>query len=81
MPIFMVRESPKTVSVHLSAEGKVAHHGIARKGNDIWTRIGTAHGRPDGGFTIRLDAIPLTGTLVMRPAQPGESPDPTQSVE
>ena len=81
MPVFLVYESATTVDVELSSDGKVKRHKTSRKGKDHWARIGTARSRPDGGFSIRLNAVPLTGKLIMRPAQPGESPDPTRAGE
>jgi hypothetical protein len=81
MPVFLVHESATTVDVELSAEGKVRRHKTSRKGKDHWARIGTARSRPDGGFSIRLNAVPLSGVLIIRPAQAGEFPDPTQPSE
>jgi hypothetical protein len=42
---------------------------IARElqGKDRWTRLGAGWSHRDGeGFTLRLDALPLTGELVIR---------------
>ena len=38
----------------------------------IWTRVATAwpHHKDKGGFTVELNAIPLTGTIVFLPPDP-----------
>jgi hypothetical protein len=79
MPVFLVQEAHRSVDLNLSTEGKVLHHKTTDKGKSQWSRIGTARSRPDGGFTIRLNALPLNGTLVMRPPLPGEYSDPSKS--
>jgi len=47
-------------------------------GRDRWQRIGTAHANADGSYTIILRAIPLDGTLTMRPPQLHEREDMTE---
>jgi hypothetical protein len=74
MPVFSVTEYPKTVSAELRADGTVHKHKVTGR-DATWSRVGTAYARSDGGFTIRLTAIPLNGTLVMRPPLPDEHPE------
>jgi hypothetical protein len=40
----------------------------------LWLRIGTAFTNRDGSLTVRLDALPINGTLQLR------DPDPSRSV-
>ena len=60
-----------------------------RKGKDratgaektYWTKIGMAFPRDDGGYSLSLDALPLTGDLLLVPddggrGAPGRSPAP-----
>lgn len=35
-----------------------------------WTRIGVAFHNSDGSDTLRLDAMPLNGTLIVRDSKP-----------
>jgi hypothetical protein len=79
MPVFLVLEGPRRVSAELSADGSVRCHEVGRQGEDSWSRIGTAIPRPDGGFSIQLNAVPLNGVLVMRPPLPGEDLNPLMS--
>ena len=44
---------------------------IEREGRPaIWTRIGSGFPNRDGSTTMRLDAIPLSGTIQLRDAEP-----------
>lgn len=36
----------------------------------IWTRVGSAWVNRDGSTTLRLDALPLSGTLQVRDPEP-----------
>ncbi len=39
-------------------------------GKGFWTRVGSAWASKDGkGFTLQLEAVPLDGRIVLRPAQ------------
>jgi hypothetical protein len=43
---------------------------VRNRGEDkkaFWARIGSAWTNRDGSFTIRLDALPLDGEIVVRP--------------
>ena len=42
------------------------------KKGKIWTRIATAwpHRKDGGGFTVELNAFPLSGTVVFLPPKP-----------
>ena len=44
---------------------------IEREGaRSIWTRVGSAWQNRDGSTTLRLDALPLSGTLQVRDVEP-----------
>jgi hypothetical protein len=49
-------------TVRSRGEGKKAY----------WARIGSAWTNRDGSFTVRLDALPLNGELVIRARKEGE---------
>ena len=38
----------------------------------FWVAIGSAWTNKDGSFTLRLDALPLDGQIVVRPRKPGD---------
>lgn len=41
---------------------------VARKGNDgktHWTKIGVAFPRDKGGYSVKLDALPLDGEILL----------------
>ncbi len=38
----------------------------------FWARIGSAWTNRDGSFTLRLDALPMNGEIVVRPRKAGE---------
>lgn len=40
----------------------------------IWTRVGSAWVNRDGSTTLRLDALPLSGTLQVRDPEPRPAP-------
>jgi hypothetical protein len=76
MPVFSVLRSPKVVyAAHPDVkDAKRREHKLDLQ--DYWQRVGTAFHNPNGGFTIRLTAIPLDGTLVVRPPEAHERLDP-----
>jgi len=41
-----------------------------------WTKIGVAFMNKDGTINVRLDAVPVTGTLCLRVAKANESSSP-----
>ena len=41
----------------------------------FWTRIGVAFTNKDGSINVRLDAVPVTGTLCLRSAKASEKAD------
>jgi len=41
-----------------------------KTGKTYWTNIGAAFKRDDGGFSVRLDALPIGSSLMIFP--PGE---------
>ena len=38
-----------------------------RDGKTFWTNVGVAHNNRDGSTTVKLDALPLSGTLQVNP--------------
>jgi hypothetical protein len=75
MPVYCVVRAQRTVhAAHPSS--KIPPQ--AREANeDFWQRVGTATANADGGFTLRLFAMPVGGELVMRPPSPHDHFDPT----
>ena len=43
---------------------------------DFWVAIGSAWINKDGSFTLRLDALPLDGEIVVRPRKEREGEAP-----
>lgn len=76
MPVFLVQEAHRTVNVKLSTVGKVVHHEMSHAGQSAWARIGTALARPEGGFSIRLNAVPLNGSAPHAPSIAGGASRP-----
>jgi hypothetical protein len=61
-----------------SAEGKVTWKAVftvteRAKGKRMWLRIGIAFVNRDGSMTIRLDALPQNGQLIVRDPFPSGS--------
>jgi hypothetical protein len=42
------------------------------QGKSIWVRIGVGHTNRDGSLNLRLDALPVSGTLQVRDWEPYE---------
>lgn len=42
-------------------------------GKDFWVRIGTAWPTKQGGWSIKLDALPVTGEIVLAPPKPKDN--------
>ena len=42
------------------------------QGKSIWVRVGVGFTNRDGSLNLRLDAIPVNGTLQVRPWEPIE---------
>lgn len=59
---------PRTKAVYMISEREGAR--------SLWTRIGSAWENRDGSITLRLDALPLSGTLQVRDAPPSASATP-----
>lgn len=50
------------------------------QGKSIWVRVGVGFTNRDGSLNLRLDAIPVNGTLQVRPWEPIERrPDMAES--
>lgn len=45
-----------------------------REGKDIFAEVGAAWANSKGGFTLRLNALPLGDTILLRPVQEEEQP-------
>lgn len=41
-----------------------------RDGKTFWTKIGVAYENRDGSLTVKLDALPVSGTLQLRDEEP-----------
>lgn len=53
---------------------KVVYTVQKRAKRNLWLRVGTAFVNRDGSLTVRLDALPLSGTLIIRDPDPKDSP-------
>ncbi|MBK6696614.1 MAG: hypothetical protein IPG50_31155 [Myxococcales bacterium] len=53
---------------------KVAYSITERGGRSYWTRIGRGFVNRDGSITVKLEAVPVSGTLQLR------DPDPRDDV-
>jgi hypothetical protein len=51
-------------------EMRIAYTVTERGERTYWTRIGVAFTNRDGSITVRLDAVPVSGTLCLRSAKP-----------
>ncbi len=51
---------------------------VVREGQDggkgFWTKVGAAWPTKNGGYTIQLDALPLTGKLVLQAPRERDEP-------
>jgi hypothetical protein len=45
---------------------------VDRGGKSFWTRVGVGFVNQDGSMNLRLDAIPVNGTLQVRDWEPAE---------
>lgn len=50
---------------------KIVYTVTERGERSFWTRIGAAFQNRDGSITVRLDAMPINGTLQIRDDEPG----------
>lgn len=58
---------------------KVVYTPVERGGRTIWIRVGTAFPNRDGSWNVKLDALPVNGTLHIRDADPKED-EPSEAV-
>ena len=66
----MPQPQPKKVS-------KVVYTVVERKGSSkFWLRLGLAFVNRDGSLSVRLDALPVSGSLVIRDHPAGAAPPP-----
>jgi hypothetical protein len=70
MPVFVIHEPMQTISSIDSEYGQAQQSEEMRE--TVWQRIGTAFARPDGGWEILINVVPLNGRFIMRPPQLGE---------
>jgi hypothetical protein len=70
LPVFVVHEPMQTVSSVDSEDEQTRPNDERAK--SIWQRIGTAFARPDGGWEILVNVVPLNGRLIIRPPLPDE---------
>lgn len=57
------------------AKMKVAYVITERGERSYWNRIGAAFTNKDGSITVKLDAVPMSGTLQIRDYEPREDFD------
>jgi hypothetical protein len=60
-----------------SAKFKVAYVITERNDKKYWNRIGVAFTNNDGSINVKLDALPIGGTLQIRDYEPREDFDAT----
>lgn len=46
-------------------------------GKDFWVRIGTAWPTKQNGWSLRLDALPINGEIVLSPPKPKDDNRPS----
>jgi hypothetical protein len=51
---------------------KVAYTVTERNGKSFWRQIGVVFTNRDGSMTVKLDALPVNGELVIKDPQPRE---------
>ena len=77
MPVFHVKRATRTNHA-AHPHHKAAHPGSPRvAGEDFLQRIGTAVKNEDGSLSVELDAVPLSGSLLLREPREGDYLDPT----
>ena len=55
---------------------KVVYTVVERTGSKFWLRLGLAFVNRDGSLSVRLDALPVSGQLVIRDHPAGATPPP-----
>lgn len=58
---------------------KVVYTVVERNNRNLWLRIGTAFVNRDGSLNVRLDALPVNGTLHVRDSEPKDA-EPAETV-
>lgn len=56
---------------HTETKMKVVYTITERGDRSFWTRIGVAYVNRDGSLSVKLDAIPVNGTMQIRDWTPG----------
>jgi hypothetical protein len=77
MPVFLVKNARR---IHYAAhpDHKAAlPRSPEIQGEDFLQRIGTAIKNEDGSLSVQLDALPVTGSLLITPPRTGDYFDPT----
>jgi hypothetical protein len=60
-----MNQSPKN-----NGRGKAVFAITERGDKSYWTRVGVAYVNRDGSLTLKLDALPISGTLQVRDEDP-----------
>jgi len=75
MPVFLLLDGmPVHHAVHPDHPGPLPT-ASSPPADDALLRVGTAIKREDGGYLIELRALPVNGTLLMRPPGPSDQRD------
>ena len=63
-------DTSDTPAYYLGYGGPVGYHVQETVAGNIWTHVATAWPSPNdqGGFTVTLQAVPLSGTIVFLPS-------------
>ena len=56
-------------------KAKIVYVITERAGRSYWNRIGVAFVNRDGSINVRLEALPVSGELQIRDAEPREGAD------
>jgi hypothetical protein len=78
MPVFHVKRAPRTNhAAHPDHRGALPRSPQLH-GEDFLARIGTAVKNDDGSLSVQLDALPLTGSFLIREPRDGDHFDPVR---
>ena len=56
-----------------NAKMKIVYTVVERQGKSFWTRVGGGFFNRDGSINVKLDAIPVSGTLQLRDWSPRDA--------
>jgi hypothetical protein len=78
MPVFLVKRASRTnYAAHPDHKGALPTSPQI-EGEDYLQRIGTAVKNHDGSLSVQLDALPVSGNLLIRSPRDGDDFDPTK---